>query len=67
MKILQKELESGETTEKTSEEEKSEPKKKTRKKSEPSDLKTETTDLSNIEKPADSAGKKRINLNSYFG
>ncbi len=55
MKILQKELESSDSTEKTSEEEKSEPKKKPRKKSEPADSKTETTDLSNNEKPADSA------------
>ncbi len=58
MKVLQQELETSGTTEKTSEEEKSEPKKKSKKKSEPVDSKTETTEPSENEKPADSEEKK---------
>jgi predicted RNA-binding protein with RPS1 domain len=70
MKILQKELESGGTTESAPEEEKSEPKKKTRKKPEAadskpettvpsnSDSKPETTVPSNNENPDESAEKK---------
>jgi small subunit ribosomal protein S1 len=57
MKILQQELESSDSSEKTSDVE-SEPKKKPRKKSEPADSKTETTVQSDDEKPADSADIK---------